>query len=119
MKTTIMNLILSLSCFFIQAQDVNFKPGVPIKVVQSRFSISYYQDDVKLNVIKSLSNVEVSKNEILIVKKLRRKIIIKEIIGLATIPIGLIILNPSVTKNRISKAVHTSKAVELYNNSLK
>jgi hypothetical protein len=120
MKTIILTVILACGLNLAYTQDVTFKTNEPITIVEKPQGIyKYYQDGVKINVLKALANVDVCKEDIMAAKKHRTKSTVMMVAGVATMPIGLIIFMRPVNKNTLASKEHKQKAVELYNNSLK
>jgi hypothetical protein len=103
------------------SQKVDMKVGVPIEIGTKKGKVVFLQDGKQLDLnsmVKTLKGIEASKNNISLAHKCGSKKVTFMVVGIATIPIGLLIFNHAVQKNTRKQHEYLSLAVEDYNKSL-
>lgn len=124
MKKFCFLLVISLLTFAnktVYSQKVDMKVGVPIEIGTKTGRIVYLQKGTQLNyhgMLKTLKEIEATKNPIRLAHKCGVKKVTFMVVGIATIPIGLLIFNHAVKKNTRKQQEYVALAVENYNKSL-
>ena len=127
MKKLILGLLMTFVVFNIAySQKVEMKVGEKIDLVvitegSQRGAVNFEQNNCKLkyrNMFKTLESIEACSENMAIARKHRTGVLVMNIVGWATFPIGwLIVVLPSVNK-KLNEMKYVKLAVEDYNASL-